>query len=87
MSTIPSHSTRRLMLRLLALDDVPEIQRLVSHKDVASMTSDGEIPQQSLRRIPPDDFELIESEMRKLLALRSKKPEGRLLTEEQVPLT
>jgi predicted RNA-binding protein len=38
---------------------------------------------QSLRKIPSDDFELIESEMRKILALRSKKPEGGLLTEEQ----
>ena len=38
---------------------------------------------QSLRKIPLDDFELIESEMRKLLALRGKETEGRLLTEEQ----
>jgi predicted RNA-binding protein len=38
---------------------------------------------QSLRKIPLDDFELIESEMRKLLALRGKEKESRLLTEEQ----
>ncbi len=38
---------------------------------------------QSLRKIPPDDFELIESEMRKILALRGKKLESGLLTEQQ----
>jgi len=31
---------------------------------------------QSLRKIPRDDLELIESEMRKILALGGKKPEG-----------
>jgi hypothetical protein len=38
---------------------------------------------QSLRKIPRDDFELIESEMRKILALSGKKPESGLLTEKQ----
>ncbi len=38
---------------------------------------------QSLRKIPHDDFELTESEMRKILALTGRKPESGLLTEEQ----
>jgi len=38
---------------------------------------------QSLRKIPPEDFELIESEMRKIVVLRGKKPESKLLTERE----
>lgn len=38
---------------------------------------------QSLRKIPLDDYGLIESEMRKVLALRGAEPKGGLLTEEQ----
>ena len=45
MSTTLAISTRHLILRLLTLDDIPEVQRLVSDKDVALMTSDSEIPQ------------------------------------------
>jgi len=38
---------------------------------------------QSLREIPVEDLELIESEMRKIVPLRGRKPEGKLLTEEK----
>ena len=41
----PTIETERLILRPITLDDTPEMQRLAEHWDVASQTSDGEIPQ------------------------------------------
>lgn len=44
----PIIKTERLILRPFTLDDAPEIQRLAGDKDVASTTSDGEIPQPNM---------------------------------------
>lgn len=41
----PTIETERLILRPISIEDVPEIQRLASDRDVASQTSDGEVPQ------------------------------------------
>ncbi len=37
--------TERLILRPITFEDIPDIQRLAGDRDVASQTSDGEIPQ------------------------------------------
>ena len=44
----PIIKTERLIFRPYKIDDAQEIQRLTSDKDVASTTSDGEIPQPNM---------------------------------------
>lgn len=74
-------------LVVLENDELLNAKKLVSQlgfiTDEQKKVNWGLAFRQSLRKIPPDDFELIESEMRKLLVLRGKKPEGKLVTEEQ----
>jgi ribosomal-protein-alanine N-acetyltransferase len=41
----PTIETERLILRLITYEDIPEIQRLTDDRDIASQTSEGEIPQ------------------------------------------
>jgi ribosomal-protein-alanine N-acetyltransferase len=45
MTEHPVLETERLVLRLITFEDIPDIQRLAGDKDVASQTSDSEIPQ------------------------------------------
>jgi RimJ/RimL family protein N-acetyltransferase len=45
MTEHPVLETERLILRAFTLADAPEVQRLAGDRDVASQTSDGEIPQ------------------------------------------
>jgi len=48
MGERPTIETERLRLRPFTLDDVPDVQRLAGDWDVASQTSDSEIPQPSM---------------------------------------
>ncbi len=45
MTEYPVLETERLILRTITFEDIPDIQRLAGERDVASQTSDGEIPQ------------------------------------------
>lgn len=68
-------------------DELLDTRKLVSQlsfiTDEQKRVNWGLAFHQGLRKIPPEDFELIESEMRKIAALRGEKLEGQLLTEEQ----
>jgi len=45
MAERPTLKTERLILRPIVREDIPDIQRLAGDRDVASQTSDSEIPQ------------------------------------------
>jgi len=46
----PTIETERLILRPFTMDDAPELQRLAGDRDIASTTSEGEIPEPNMAK-------------------------------------